>query len=184
MEAVCLQSDQHIYTTAEVERLLWQHIGRRSHVSTHGRIVRSYAMGRRYICPVCDGEPFRPQRGERGFWRPLKRRTNTGKVYFVWRCENCEGKGRVVDIMPAGSREEWVSDSLLSRADLFAGLKGLSDRYRALILCFYGTDDGMERIGQRMRRFNGGNPVPVRTLYRWRKAAVEALTRRLNRGGA
>jgi len=150
--------DQHIYTREEVEHLLWTHLHRRPQMTTHGRTVAKYAGGP-YVCPRCLGE------GE-----------HDGR-----RCGRCRGKGRVSDVMPTGSGTVSVPDALLSKADLLRAIHGLSERYRALLLYFYATQDSPERIGHLLKRYNGGVALSARTVYRWRSEAVDMLVATLNR---
>src|SRR5690606_33293489 len=72
-----------------------------------------------------------------------------------------------------------VHDSVLEKADLFRALSRIPAHYQLLLVMWYATDWSVERI---LHYFRQQFPKLGRaTIFRWRKEAVEVLTRKMNK---
>jgi len=79
------------------------------------------------------------------------------------------------DVVPTPT----VHDSVLERADLFRALNRIPAHYRRLLVLWYATDWSVERI---LHYYRQQFPRLGRaTIFRWRKEAVDVLTRKMNR---
>jgi len=72
-----------------------------------------------------------------------------------------------------------VHDAVLERADLFRALNRIPAHYRRLLVLWYATDWSVDRI---LHFYRQQFPKLGRaTIFRWRKEAVQVLTRQMNR---
>jgi len=79
------------------------------------------------------------------------------------------------DVVPTPT----VHDAVLERADLFRALNRIPAHYRRLLVLWYATDWSVERI---LHYYRQQFPKLGRaTIFRWRKEAVDVLTRKMNR---
>ena len=79
------------------------------------------------------------------------------------------------DVVPTPT----VHDAVLERADLFRALNRIPAHYRRLLVLWYATDWSVERI---LHYYRQKFPKLGRaTIFRWRKEAVDVLTRKMNR---
>ena len=79
------------------------------------------------------------------------------------------------DVVPTPT----VHDAVLERADLFRALNRIPAHYRRLLVLWYATDWSVERI---LHYYRQRFPKLGRaTIFRWRKEAVDVLTRKMNR---
>ena len=79
------------------------------------------------------------------------------------------------DVVPTPT----VHDAVLERADLFRALNRIPAHYRLLLVLWYATDWSVERI---LHYYRQRFPKLGRaTIFRWRKEAVDVLTRKMNR---
>lgn len=79
------------------------------------------------------------------------------------------------DVMPTPT----VHDAILERADLFRALNRIPTHYRRLLVLWYATDWSVERIMHYYRQ--QFSKLGRATIFRWRKEAVQVLTRQMNR---
>lgn len=163
--------DEH-YTYAQAERMARRYLGREdADMQVHGRITARAA--RLAVCPRCMDMPD-------------DRKT----------CRHCNRKGKVTDIGAGGGQgPPSVSDAVLDRVVFWQAYRKLPEWHRRTLLLYYGTGWSVEKIvawqRERERKERAARrserarqPTYNRmTLWRHRKAAIEALVRALNGGG-
>lgn len=67
-----------------------------------------------------------------------------------------------------------VNEALLEKIDLYLAYKKLPSHYRRIILLWYGSGWSVERIVAWYKQ-NGYPRLHRRTIFKWRRQAVEAL---------
>lgn len=77
-----------------------------------------------------------------------------------------------------GQPDRWasvqVNDALIEKIDLYRAYKKLPSHYRRVILFWYGSGWSVERIVAWYKQ-NGYPRLHRRTVFKWRRQAVEAL---------